>query len=94
MGDEVAAAARLGVQLTYEDKTWYGEPDLVDEFIPAAGTRRVNDASSQRACQRKTWRRYELRAAVEDIRVDPAKGDALIGRGLNSSMRAPRNGET
>ena len=85
VGDEVAAAVRaLGVQLTYEDKKWYGEPDLArDEFMHQAKLLKLDELTTPQASEpvsERLWRRYELRALgmLEDIRVDPAMGDALI----------------
>ena len=81
----MAAAVRaLGVQLTYEDKKWYGEPDLArDEFMHQAKLLKLDELTTPQASEpvsERLWRRYELRALgmLEDIRVDPAMGDALI----------------
>lgn len=86
VGDEITAAVTdLGVQLSYVDWRWYGEPpdEVRDEFFHQARLMDLDSMTAQdssEALSTRIWRRYGesgLRL-LEDIRADPSMAEVLI----------------
>jgi glycerol-3-phosphate dehydrogenase len=86
VGEEICAEAkRLGVELRYPKKRWYGEPDaeLRDEFFHQAERMGLDALTSPRSSEKlstRLWRRYAAEAfgLLESIRADPKMGVLLI----------------
>jgi len=86
VGDEVAEhARRLGVQLEWPKRRWYGEPgaDVRDEFFHRAERMDLDALTSPEASEKlslRLWRRYagEAFGLLESIRADPRMGEVLI----------------
>ena len=86
VGNEACAwVARLGVELPYRGKRWYGEPpDAVrDEFFHQAKLLHLDEMTAPESSEllsTRLWRRYAARALslLEDIRQDPAMAEVLI----------------
>jgi glycerol-3-phosphate dehydrogenase len=86
VGEEVAhELTRLGVELSYPKRRWYGEaPDQVrDEFFHQARLMGLDDLTAKASSERlstRLWRRYGLDAIglLLEIRSDPRMGEVLI----------------
>lgn len=86
IGNEVAELVEdLGVPLTKDKKSWYGEPPKAtrDEFMRQAslmGLDRVTTRASFEPVATRLWRRYGLRAfaMLEALRDDPTMADDVI----------------
>jgi glycerol-3-phosphate dehydrogenase len=88
VGERVSAEARrLGIDLAWPDRIWYGEPHaaLRDEFFHQARLMRLDDglpAAAPAADRPSTrlWRRYgtEALSMLETIRRDPRNAETLI----------------
>lgn len=86
VGDEVAdIVERLGVDVPYSEKIWYGEPGdtIKAEFMHQARLMDLDDmtpSSSSELLSKRLWRRYGANAIelLEDIRQDPSRAELLI----------------
>lgn len=86
IGNEVSALVKkLGVPLTKDKKSWYGEPPKAtrDEFFRQArlmGLDRITTRASFETLSTRLWRRYGLRAfaMLEALRDDPSMADEII----------------
>ncbi len=86
IGNEVSALVKkLGIPLTKDKKSWYGEPPKAtrDEFFRQArlmGLDRITTRASFETLSTRLWRRYGLRAfaMLEALRDDPSMADEII----------------
>jgi glycerol-3-phosphate dehydrogenase len=86
IGNEVSTLVKkLGVPLTKDKKSWYGEPPKAtrDEFFRQArlmGLDRLTTRASFETLSTRLWRRYGLRAfaMLEALRDDPTMADDII----------------
>jgi len=86
VGDEVATLVRrLGIDLPYAEKKWYGEPGrkMKKEFMHQAKLMHLDaltDPSSSEPLSQRLWRRYGSNAMemLDAIREDPASAKLLI----------------
>jgi glycerol-3-phosphate dehydrogenase len=86
VGEEVAAEVRaLGIELTYPDAIWYGEPpqETQREFLHQAKLMNLDSMtspSSSEVLTKRLWRRYgaEALGLLEDIRAEPRMAEVLI----------------
>lgn len=86
IGNEVSELVeKLGVPLTKDKKSWYGEPPKAtrNEFMRQAslmGLDRLTTRASQETVSTRLWRRYGLRAfaMLEALRDDPSMASDVI----------------
>ena len=86
IGNEVSALVKkLGIPLTKDKKSWYGEPPKAtrDEYFRQArlmGLDRLTTRASFETLSTRLWRRYGLRAfaVLEAMRDDPSMADDVI----------------
>jgi glycerol-3-phosphate dehydrogenase len=86
VGEEIAAFVKdLGVEYTFPNKRWYGEPDLAirEEYLHQAKLMNLDsytDPASSEKLTSRLWRRYGAQAIglLENIRQDPSQADVLI----------------
>ena len=86
VGDEVAdIVARLGIDVPFADKIWYGEPDdtVKSEFLHQARLMNLDGMtppSSSEPLTQRLWRRYGANAIemLEAIRKNPGSAELLI----------------
>ena len=86
VGDEICAeAVRLGVELPYADRVWYGEPPAAvrDEYFHQARLMGLDALTSPGASEKlstRLWRRYgsESLGLLEAIRRDPRMAEVVI----------------
>lgn len=86
VGNEVATIVRrLGIDLPYEDKKWYGEPGkkMKREFMHQAKLMHLDDMtdpSSSEPLSQRLWRRYGSNALemLDALREDPSDAELLI----------------
>ena len=86
IGNEVSALVKkLGVPLTRDKKSWYGEPPKAtrEEYFRQArlmGLDRITTRASFETLSTRLWRRYGLRAfaMLEAMRDDPSMADEII----------------
>ncbi|MEY4578503.1 MAG: Family ership [Pseudomonadota bacterium] len=86
VGQEIAEAVhRLGVELPYRGRIWYGEPDdgIRDEFFRQAELMRLDAMTAEESSEQlstRLWRRYgaSALALLDDIRQDPSMAEVLI----------------
>jgi glycerol-3-phosphate dehydrogenase len=86
VGNEIAEAVhRLGVELPYRGRIWYGEPDdgIHDEFFRQAELMRLDAMTAKESSEQlstRLWRRYgaSALALLDDIRQDPTMAQVLI----------------
>jgi glycerol-3-phosphate dehydrogenase len=86
IGNEVSTIVKkLGVPLTKDRKSWYGEPPKAtrDEYFRQArlmGLDRITTRASFETLSTRLWRRYGLRAfaMLEALRDDPSMADDII----------------
>lgn len=86
VGNEVSTLVKkLGVPLTKDKKSWYGEPPKAtrDEYFRQArlmGLDRLTTRASFETLSTRLWRRYGLRAfaMLEAMRDDPSMADDII----------------
>jgi glycerol-3-phosphate dehydrogenase len=86
VGDEVAdIVARLGIDVPFADKIWYGEPDdtVKSEFLHQARLMNLDGMtppSSSEPLTQRLWRRYGANAIemLEAIRKTPDSAELLI----------------
>jgi glycerol-3-phosphate dehydrogenase len=86
VGEEVAAAlARLGIDLSYPDRRWYGEPpdETREEFFHQARLMDLDGMTSPHSSEKlstRLWRRYGAEAIpmIEEIRADRAMAELII----------------
>ncbi len=86
VGEEIADAVKaLGIHLSRDDGSWYGEPPISEyrTFARQAHAMRLDDLRDKPGVEPLTdrlWRRYGRRAfeMIDDIREDPAMGDDIM----------------
>ncbi|MBK9435281.1 MAG: glycerol-3-phosphate dehydrogenase/oxidase [Micrococcales bacterium] len=86
IGNEVSTLVKkLGVPLTKDKKSWYGEPPKAtrEEYFRQArlmGLDRLTTRASFETLSTRLWRRYGLRAfaMLEALRDDPSMADDII----------------
>jgi glycerol-3-phosphate dehydrogenase len=86
IGNEVSTIVKkLGVPLTKDRKSWYGEPPKAtrEEYFRQArlmGLDRITTRASFETLSTRLWRRYGLRAfaMLEALRDDPSMADDII----------------
>ncbi len=86
IGNEVSTLVKkLGVPLTRDKKSWYGEPPKAtrEEYFRQArlmGLDRLTTRASFETLSTRLWRRYGLRAfaMLEALRDDPSMADDII----------------
>jgi glycerol-3-phosphate dehydrogenase len=86
VGEEIAdAVSKLGIELPYPGRRWYGEPDdsIRDEFFHQAklmGLDKLTAKESSEPLSTRLWRRYAASALalLDDIRQDPSMAEVLI----------------
>jgi glycerol-3-phosphate dehydrogenase len=86
IGNEVSTIVKkLGVPLTKDKKSWYGEPPKAtrEEYFRQArlmGLDRLTTRASFETLSTRLWRRYGLRAfaMLEALRDDPSMADDII----------------
>ncbi len=86
VGNEVTEeVAKLGIEIRYPDKKWYGEPDKTvhEEFLHQAKLMELDamtDPSSSEPLTKRLWRRYGANALeiLEGIRENPSRAKLLI----------------
>jgi glycerol-3-phosphate dehydrogenase len=86
VGEEVCAAlTRMGLELPYAGRRWFGEPDraIRDEFFHQARLMELDKLTSPQASEvlsTRLWRRYGPQAfqLLEAIRADVRMADLLI----------------
>ncbi len=86
IGNEVSALVKkLGVPLTKDKKSWYGEPPKAtrEEFLRQArlmGLDHITTRAGFETLSTRLWRRYGLRAfaMLEALRDDPTMADEVI----------------
>ncbi|MEZ5184263.1 MAG: glycerol-3-phosphate dehydrogenase/oxidase [Candidatus Nanopelagicales bacterium] len=86
IGNEVSTIVKkLGVPLTRDKKSWYGEPPKAtrEEYFRQArlmGLDRLTTRASFETLSTRLWRRYGLRAfaMLEALRDDPSMADDII----------------
>ena len=86
VGNEVTEwVAKLGVDVPWRDKKWYGEPDraLHEEFLHQARLLELDAMTAPSSSEQlsvRLWRRYGENALeiLEAIREDPERGKLLI----------------
>ena len=86
VGDEVATIVRrMGIEMTYADKKWYGEPGkkMKREFMHQAKLMHLDELTaptSSEPLSQRLWRRYGSNAMemLDTIREDPSSAKLLI----------------
>lgn len=86
VGEEICAEAqRLGVELPFPDRVWYGEPPAAvrEEYFHQARLMQLDELTSPASSEKlstRLWRRYgsEALGLLEAIRRDPAMAEVII----------------